>query len=169
MILRRSISEVKSEGRITRKEFVKLFHPTPKADLLLQILDNTVKKHKTIKNTITQDLISICKEIFSYIKALVHIYERTETAVSEGEKFMLEKDKKDLKKKIIELYLVKGFNCIDHLARRIALYPESINTTDKAVKKLIMKEYLFRVKSNVSTFSFPHEPIIDHYVVVLFN
>jgi hypothetical protein len=169
MILRKPISEVKTEGRITREEFIKLFHPTPKTDLLLQILDNTTRKHQTIQSTTTQGLSSICKQIFSYIKVLVNMQQRAEVVRSEGEKFMLERDEDDLKKRIIELYSVKGFNCINNLAKRIVLYPESISSTDKTVKKLIMKEYLLRVKNNVSAFCFPHESIIDHYVVVVFD
>lgn len=163
------MSEIKAEGRIRREEFARLFHSTPKADLLLGILDKEAKKCKMSRTQAlqTQDINSICKEIFSHIKVLVNIYQRIPASSSEGEKLLLEKDKHSLRKRITELYSLKAFDCIDALAKKIALHPETACTKDKAVKKLIVKEYLFRSKNKVSAFSFPHESIIDHYVPLI--
>ena len=171
MVLRRSILEIKAVGTIKLEEFIKLFHPTPKTELLINILDNEAKKRKRLKDLFNKNkkrdtIANICNGILTHSKELIAIYKQMNKSISDGEKYVLDKELKLIKSSIVELYSLTGFKYIDEFSKNYATQPECALLVDKGIKKLIKRELALNMKKDISSFPFPHEFISDHYVII---
>ena len=166
--LKKTSFEVKASNKITLKEFLKLFGSKSKSELLLNILDKEVYNKLQIKNHDKgKEITNICKSVFKHIKILTDIYRKELNDTIGDESILTRYNKRQILKKLEELYSLSECNCIIGYAKKIALNPNNENLlSDKSIKALIMKEYFSYKKNNISNFNFPHGQILDHYEVI---
>eukprot|EP00826_Nyctotherus_ovalis_P053841 TRINITY_DN7026_c0_g1_i1.p1 TRINITY_DN7026_c0_g1~~TRINITY_DN7026_c0_g1_i1.p1 ORF type:complete len:185 (+),score=22.67 TRINITY_DN7026_c0_g1_i1:39-593(+) len=165
MALGKPRAEIRVKGTLKLEQFMKLFTSMQKSEVLLKALDNEAKSIKAFDEVpIKKQIANVCEEVFVHIKALFAMHEKRQQPTSRVVQSIIDEKMRLVQKKIQDLYSPELCTLLNNYSKNLAHNPEASLKVNKPIRKLIISEFNAYKKADLSTFSFPHASILDHYV-----